>query len=90
MFDLCVVGAGLIGSAAAKHASRSSSVCLVGPDEPTGKVSSISTENGGFIFRELNICGNYEFKDEYKCTMLSYMYIHACILVLLLICNKVH
>lgn len=39
MFDLCVVGAGLIGSAAAKDASRSSSVCLVGPDEPTGKVS---------------------------------------------------
>lgn len=41
MFDLCVVGAGLIGSAAAKHASRSSSVCLVGPDEPTGKELSL-------------------------------------------------
>lgn len=44
MFDLCVVGAGLIGSAAAKHASRSSSVCLVGPDEPTGKERSSSSQ----------------------------------------------
>nr|XP_022334959.1 uncharacterized protein LOC111131632 [Crassostrea virginica] len=35
MFDLCVVGAGLIGSAASKYASRGSSVCLIGPDEPT-------------------------------------------------------
>nr|XP_011442137.2 N-methyl-L-tryptophan oxidase [Crassostrea gigas] len=44
MFDLCVVGAGLIGSAAAKHASRSSSVCLVGPDEPTGKERSSTSQ----------------------------------------------
>ena len=35
-YDLCVVGAGLIGSAAAKHASQlsPSSVCLIGPSEP--------------------------------------------------------
>ncbi|XP_069102955.1 peroxisomal sarcosine oxidase-like [Argopecten irradians] len=36
MYDLCVVGAGLIGSAAARHASLQPNirVCLVGPDEP--------------------------------------------------------
>ena len=42
MFDLCVVGAGLIGSAASKYASRGSSVCLIGPDEPTKKVHNCS------------------------------------------------
>ncbi|XP_033725915.1 monomeric sarcosine oxidase-like [Pecten maximus] len=36
MYDLCVIGAGLIGSAAARHASlqNNTRVCLIGPDEP--------------------------------------------------------
>ncbi|XP_069102650.1 monomeric sarcosine oxidase-like [Argopecten irradians] len=36
MYDLCVVGAGLIGSAAARHASLQPNirVCLIGPEEP--------------------------------------------------------
>ncbi|XP_052796004.1 N-methyl-L-tryptophan oxidase-like [Mya arenaria] len=36
VFDLCVVGAGMIGSAAARHASElpGTSVCLIGPEEP--------------------------------------------------------
>ncbi|XP_069101909.1 peroxisomal sarcosine oxidase-like isoform X2 [Argopecten irradians] len=36
MYDLCVVGAGMIGSAAARHASLQPNirVCLVGPEEP--------------------------------------------------------
>ncbi|XP_061173902.1 N-methyl-L-tryptophan oxidase-like [Saccostrea echinata] len=42
MFDLCVVGAGLIGSAAAKHASNFLNVCLIGPDEPDKKRSQDS------------------------------------------------
>ena len=35
-YDLCVIGAGLIGSAAARHASQNSNVkvCLIGPSEP--------------------------------------------------------
>ncbi|KAK3575878.1 hypothetical protein CHS0354_029827 [Potamilus streckersoni] len=37
LFDLCIVGAGMIGSAAAKHASFNPGlrVCLIGPDEPS-------------------------------------------------------
>ena len=38
-YDLCVVGAGLIGSAAARHASQWGRVCVVGPEEP--KVSQV-------------------------------------------------
>ena len=36
LFDLCVVGAGILGSAAARHASLKPGVrvCLIGPDEP--------------------------------------------------------
>ncbi|XP_060073896.1 uncharacterized protein LOC132553653 [Ylistrum balloti] len=36
MYDLCVIGAGLIGSAAARHASQQNGtkVCLIGPEEP--------------------------------------------------------
>lgn len=37
VFDLCVIGAGLIGSAAARHASQWGKVCLVGPEEPQGQ-----------------------------------------------------
>ena len=33
-YDLCIVGAGLIGSAAAQHASKWGKVCLIGPEEP--------------------------------------------------------
>ncbi|KAK3575877.1 hypothetical protein CHS0354_029826 [Potamilus streckersoni] len=38
-FDLCIVGAGMIGSAAARHASLVPGlrVCLFGPDEPMEK-----------------------------------------------------
>ncbi|KAG8182835.1 hypothetical protein JTE90_000442 [Oedothorax gibbosus] len=37
IYDLCIVGAGMFGSAAARHASTDPSikVCLVGPAEPT-------------------------------------------------------
>jgi len=36
LYDLCVVGAGMIGSAAARHASGvgGTTVCLIGPEEP--------------------------------------------------------
>ncbi|XP_063409870.1 N-methyl-L-tryptophan oxidase-like [Mytilus trossulus] len=34
VYDLCVVGAGMIGSAVAKYASEWGRVCLVGPEEP--------------------------------------------------------
>ncbi|XP_035210045.1 uncharacterized protein LOC118184481 [Stegodyphus dumicola] len=36
IYDLCIVGAGLFGSAAARHASANAAlkVCLIGPDEP--------------------------------------------------------
>ncbi|XP_052278548.1 LOW QUALITY PROTEIN: uncharacterized protein LOC127877012 [Dreissena polymorpha] len=41
MFDLCIVGAGMMGSAAARHASLISGIklCLVGPSEPQDKAS---------------------------------------------------
>ncbi|KFM80511.1 Peroxisomal sarcosine oxidase, partial [Stegodyphus mimosarum] len=37
IYDLCIIGAGMFGSAAARHASANVSlrVCLVGPNEPT-------------------------------------------------------
>ncbi|XP_055948441.1 uncharacterized protein LOC129981570 [Argiope bruennichi] len=37
VYDLCIVGAGMFGSAAARHASTNSrlKVCLIGPREPT-------------------------------------------------------
>ena len=36
VYDLCVVGAGLVGSAIAYHASAKPGlkVCLIGPEEP--------------------------------------------------------
>ncbi|KAG8189150.1 hypothetical protein JTE90_018442 [Oedothorax gibbosus] len=36
MYDVCIVGAGMFGSAAARHVSANPSlrVCLIGPDEP--------------------------------------------------------
>jgi 2-polyprenyl-6-methoxyphenol hydroxylase-like FAD-dependent oxidoreductase len=39
VYDVCVVGAGMIGSAAARHASSSlgTKVCLIGPTEPKVK-----------------------------------------------------
>ena len=37
-FNLCIIGAGMIGSCAAHHASKllppNSKICLIGPDEP--------------------------------------------------------
>lgn len=38
IYDLCIVGAGLIGTAAASHASKWGSVCLVGPEEPKVRI----------------------------------------------------
>lgn len=35
MYDLCVIGAGCIGSAAAWYGTKYGRVCLVGPAEPT-------------------------------------------------------
>ncbi|XP_052081758.1 N-methyl-L-tryptophan oxidase-like [Mytilus californianus] len=37
VYDLCIVGAGMIGSAVAKYASEWGRVCLVGPEEPEEK-----------------------------------------------------
>lgn len=36
MYDLCIVGAGMVGSAAAKYASSDNKrqICLIGPNEP--------------------------------------------------------
>ncbi|KAK3096948.1 hypothetical protein FSP39_005057 [Pinctada imbricata] len=36
MYDLCIVGAGLIGSAAARHASLTQGrrICIIGPEDP--------------------------------------------------------
>ena len=36
IYDLVIIGAGMMGSAAAKHASLipNTSICLLGPDEP--------------------------------------------------------
>ena len=43
VYDICVVGAGLWGSAAAYHLSENPEmkVCLIGPDEPSKQVSVI-------------------------------------------------
>ena len=48
-FELCIVGAGLIGSAAARHASLilGDRVCLLGPSEP--KMSIVFYININFI-----------------------------------------
>jgi glycine/D-amino acid oxidase-like deaminating enzyme len=36
VYDLCVIGAGMMGSATARHAlsDRKINVCLIGPEEP--------------------------------------------------------
>ena len=43
VYDLCIVGAGMFGSAAARHASSNVGVkiCLVGPEEPTVSLLAI-------------------------------------------------
>ncbi|XP_062590976.1 uncharacterized protein LOC134252499 [Saccostrea cucullata] len=48
MYDLCIVGAGMMGSAAARHASAKSGVkvCLIGPQEP--KIRETVTGNEVF------------------------------------------
>ncbi len=45
VYDLCVIGAGMWGSAAAYHASMfpDVSVCLIGTDEPTPQVNNDSS-----------------------------------------------
>lgn len=37
LYDLCILGAGMFGSAAARHASATEGikVCLIGPKEPS-------------------------------------------------------
>lgn len=43
VYDLCIVGAGMVGSAAARHATtegrahQTTRVCLIGPPEPKVK-----------------------------------------------------
>ncbi|XP_061171965.1 uncharacterized protein LOC133181490 [Saccostrea echinata] len=48
LYDLCIVGAGMMGSAAARHASEKSGVkvCLIGPQEP--KIREIVSGNEVF------------------------------------------
>lgn len=43
IYDLCIVGAGMFGSAAARHASANVGVkvCLVGPEEPSVSLLAI-------------------------------------------------
>ncbi|XP_060558104.1 uncharacterized protein LOC132718426 isoform X2 [Ruditapes philippinarum] len=54
MYDLCVVGAGMIGSSAARHATVTSglSTCLIGPSEPKGKRSAQNVAIYGSYFDE--------------------------------------
>nr|XP_006823771.1 PREDICTED: uncharacterized protein LOC100372742 [Saccoglossus kowalevskii] len=49
VYDLCIVGAGLIGSAAARHAtiiSPAAKICLIGPKEP----KTVEEKHGRTIF----------------------------------------
>lgn len=44
-YDICVIGAGLIGSAAAKYCGlfgTGARIILIGPDEPTEKAISFT------------------------------------------------
>lgn len=45
IYDLIVIGAGMMGSAAAYHASQitNTTVCLVGPPEPKVRMPELST-----------------------------------------------
>ncbi|XP_021371983.1 uncharacterized protein LOC110462372 isoform X2 [Mizuhopecten yessoensis] len=54
MYDLCVIGAGLIGSAAARHASlqHNTRVCLIGPEEPQERSLGSSREIFGAHYDE--------------------------------------
>ena len=48
-YDIIVVGAGLIGSAAARHLveiSKDIKVLLIGPEEPKVSVGSLRLSNG--------------------------------------------
>lgn len=44
VFDLVIIGAGMMGSAAAYHSSQipGTSVCLVGPSEPKVRIDFLS------------------------------------------------
>lgn len=54
LYDLCIVGAGLWGSAAARHASSlpGAKVCLIGPDEPKTRTQSSNREIFGAHYDE--------------------------------------
>ncbi|XP_045215480.2 uncharacterized protein LOC123565756 [Mercenaria mercenaria] len=54
MYDLCIVGAGMIGSAAARHASITSGLntCLIGPSEPKKRSSEEKREIYGSYYDE--------------------------------------
>lgn len=56
MYDLCIVGAGLIGSSAAKHASKQSRVLLIGPEEPQDRRQ---TEIHGAYFDEARAAAQF-------------------------------
>ncbi|XP_077988631.1 monomeric sarcosine oxidase-like [Glandiceps talaboti] len=50
-YDICIVGAGLIGSAAARHATLTTpnlKVCLIGPREPKTLTEKLECEHGIF------------------------------------------
>ena len=60
-YDLCIVGAGMIGSAAARHASARPDirVCLIGPTEPKVVISSFIDTFRSNIFKgclRLSVC----------------------------------
>lgn len=54
MYDLCIVGAGMVGSAAARHASLTSGfkVCLIGPSEPKERNARENREVYGSYYDE--------------------------------------
>ncbi|XP_077868852.1 uncharacterized protein LOC144359609 [Saccoglossus kowalevskii] len=57
VYDLCIVGAGLIGSAAARHAtiiSPNAKICLIGPNEPKERSIFASHYDEGRITRILD------------------------------------
>lgn len=54
MYDLCIIGAGMIGSAAARHATVTSGLntCLIGPTEPKNRGSDKTSGIYGSYFDE--------------------------------------
>ncbi|KAL4238963.1 hypothetical protein ACF0H5_003667 [Mactra antiquata] len=57
MYDLCIIGAGMIGSSAARHATLSSNnkVCLIGPSEPKERSKGNNCDIYGAYYDEARI-----------------------------------